>query len=148
MWHFMIIYELILIKWMIYDKSWVLWFNHWGWNRNEIGIFSVISPKMGILYSLFTGNFLRGILYRDCSFRNIFYTCIMLTSSNWGMFHVTDPLWCESTCQRWIPLTKGQKPGTLRILWRKPEQNVEQIVNSPVIWDAITVMSRHCNINE
>ena len=31
----------------------------------------------------------------------------MMTSLNGNIFHVTGPLWAESTGHRWIPLTKA-----------------------------------------
>ena len=36
------------------------------------------------------------------------YRTSMMTSSNGNDFHVTAPVWGESTGHRWIPLTKGQ----------------------------------------
>ena len=35
-------------------------------------------------------------------------TLTMMTSPNGNVFHVTGPLWGETTGQRWLPLTKDQ----------------------------------------
>ena len=35
----------------------------------------------------------------------------MMTSSDGNIFHVTGPLWGESTGHRWIPLTKASDTG-------------------------------------
>ena len=40
---------------------------------------------------------------------------IMMTSSNWSIFRVTDPLCGEFTGHRWIPRTKGQWRGALMV---------------------------------
>ena len=56
----------------------------------------------------------------------------MMTSSNGNIPRVTGPLWGEFTDHRWIPLTK--------IVTRSFEQTVEQTIDTPVIWDAITLI--------
>ena len=38
---------------------------------------------------------------------------------------------------QWIPLTKASDAELLYFLWCAPEQAVEQIIATPVIWDAI-----------
>ena len=55
-------------------------------------------------------------------------------------FRVTGPLWGESTHHRWIPLTKASDAELWCFLWSAPEQTVEQIIETPVIWDAITLI--------
>ena len=42
-----------------------------------------------------------------CYPQNKTWRLTMMTSSNENIFHVTGPLWRESTGHRWIPLTKG-----------------------------------------
>ena len=58
----------------------------------------------------------------------------------WKHFHVTGPLWGESTGHRWIPLTKASDAE----LWRFPcyahVQAVKQIIETPLIWDAIALI--------
>ena len=63
----------------------------------------------------------------------------MMTSSNGSMFHVTGPLWGESTGHRWIPLTKASDAELWCFLWSAPEQTFEKTVETPVIWDAIAL---------
>ena len=48
----------------------------------------------------------------------------MMTSSNENIFHVTGPLWMESTGHRWIPLTKASDAELWCFLWSAPEQTV------------------------
>ena len=55
-------------------------------------------------------------------------------------FRVTGPLWKESTGDRWIPLTKASDAELWRLLWSAPEQTAEQIIETPVIWDAIVLI--------
>ena len=52
----------------------------------------------------------------------------------------TGPLWGEYAGRRWIPLTKASDAELWCFLWSTPEQTVEQTIETPVIWDAITVM--------
>ena len=46
----------------------------------------------------------------------------------------------ESTGHRWIPLTKASDAELWCFLWSAPEQTVEQIIDTPVIWDAIALI--------
>ena len=62
---------------------------------------------------------------------------IMMTSSNGSIFRVTDPLWGESTDQRWIPLTR---PVTRSFDIFFDLQTVEQTIETPVIWYAIAII--------
>ena len=48
---------------------------------------------------------------------------IMMTSSNGNIFHVTGPLWGESTGDRWIPLTTACTAEIRCFLWYVHEQN-------------------------
>ena len=56
------------------------------------------------------------------------------------MFGVTGPLWGESTGHGWNLLTKGSEAELWYFLWSTPEQTIEQIIETPVIWDAITLI--------
>ena len=47
-------------------------------------------------------------------------------------FYKHGPLWRECNSHRWISLT-----------WYTPQRAVEQTVETPTIWNAITVMRRH-----
>ena len=74
----------------------------------------------------------------------ISYTCkttsCMMTYSNGNIFRVTGPLCGEFTGHRWIPLTKASDTELWCFLWSVPEQTVEQTAETPVIWDAITLI--------
>ena len=64
----------------------------------------------------------------------------MMTSSNENIFRVTGPLFGEFTSDRWIPLTKASDAELWCFLWSAPEQTVEWIIETPVIWDAIALI--------
>ena len=63
----------------------------------------------------------------------------MMASSNGNIFRVTGPLWGESSCDRWIPLTKAGDTELWCFLWSAPEQTVKKTIKTPVIWDAVMV---------
>ena len=44
----------------------------------------------------------------------------MIKSSNGNIFRVTDPLWGQSTTDRWIPLTKASAAELWYFLWSAP----------------------------
>ena len=46
---------------------------------------------------------------------------LIMTSSNANIFHVTAPLWGESTSYRWIPRTKASNAELWSFLWSAPE---------------------------
>ena len=52
-------------------------------------------------------------------------TRAMMTSLNGNIFHVTGPLWGESTGHRWIPLTKAIDAELWCFLWSAREQTAE-----------------------
>ena len=60
----------------------------------------------------------------------------MITSWNGNVFRVHGLLWGESTCQRWIPLTKDQQCRIWCFLWCQPKQTFDL----PVIWDALVLI--------
>ena len=65
----------------------------------------------------------------------------MMASSNENIFHVTGPLWGQSTGHRWwIPLTKASDGELWCFLGTAPEQTVEQTSETPTIWDAIALI--------
>ena len=64
----------------------------------------------------------------------------MMASSNGYIFLVTDPLWGESTCHRWIPLTKASNAELWYVLWSAPEQTAGQAIGMLVIWDAMALI--------
>ena len=64
----------------------------------------------------------------------------MMTSSLGNIFHVTGPLWGESTGDWWIPLTKASDAEIWCFLWSAPEQTVEQIIDTQVICDAMALI--------
>ena len=63
-----------------------------------------------------------------------------MTSSNGSMFRVTGPLCREFIGDRWIPLTKSSDVELWCFLWSSPEQTAEWTLETPVIWDAITLI--------
>ena len=66
----------------------------------------------------------------------------MMTSSNGNIFHITGPLWGESTGHQWIPLTKASDTEFWCFLWSAPEQTTVQTIETPVIKDDIaTIMT-------
>ena len=67
---------------------------------------------------------------------------IMMTSSNGSIFHVTGPLWGESTSHQWIPFTNASDAELWCFRWSPPEQTVEQTLETLVIWDAIALIMR------
>ena len=64
----------------------------------------------------------------------------MMTYSNVNIFRVTGPLWGESTGHRWIPLTKASDQELWCFLWSVPEQTIGQTIETPVIWDATSLI--------
>ena len=63
----------------------------------------------------------------------------IMTSSNGKIFHVTGPLWRESTGHMCIPLTKASN-ADLWCFLSVPEQTVEQTIETPVIWDSVALI--------
>ena len=64
----------------------------------------------------------------------------MVTSSNGKISRGTGPFLGECAAHRWIPFTKGSDIQLWCFLWSAPEQTVEQIIETPVIWDATTLI--------
>ena len=64
----------------------------------------------------------------------------MMTSSNGNIFRVIGPLWGKTTVQRWFPLTKTFDTELCWFLWSTPEHTFEQIIKTPVIWNAIALI--------
>ena len=64
----------------------------------------------------------------------------MMTSSNGNIFRVTGLLHGEFTGHWWIPLTKASGAELWCFLWSAPEPTVEQIIETPVTWDAIALI--------
>ena len=58
----------------------------------------------------------------------------------WKHFRVTGALCGEFTDHRLIPLTKASHAELGRLLWSAPEQTVEWTIETPVIWDATTLI--------
>ena len=63
-----------------------------------------------------------------------------MTSSNENIFRVTGRLCEEVTGHNWIPFTKASDAELLCSLWSAPDQTAEQIIETPVIWDAIALI--------
>ena len=64
----------------------------------------------------------------------------MMSSSNGTIFRVTGLVWGESTVYRQISITKAIHVELWCFLWATPEQTVEQIIRTLVIWDAIALL--------
>ena len=62
--------------------------------------------------------------------------------SNGNIFHVTGPVFGESTSHRWVPLTKTSDAELWNFLWSAPEQTFEQTTEMLVIWDAIMLIMK------
>ena len=64
----------------------------------------------------------------------------MMTSLYGNIFRVTGLL-----CREY---TRAGDAEHWRFLWVSPEQTIEETIETPVIWDAITLISlwRHCNV--
>ena len=58
----------------------------------------------------------------------------------WNVFRVADPLLGESTGHWWIPLTKASDAELWCFVWYAPVQTVQQTIETPVIWDAISLI--------
>ena len=58
---------------------------------------------------------------------------------NGNIFRVTGPLCGEFTGHRWIPITKASNAELWCFLCSEPEQTLEQTIETPVIWEAITL---------
>ena len=70
-----------------------------------------------------------------------------MTSHHKNAFCTTDLLWGESTAHRMIPLTKGPVMRSVDTFFVvSPEQIIEQVVDIPVIWDAMNLLWRYCNV--
>ena len=67
----------------------------------------------------------------------------MMTSSNENIFHVTGPLWGESTGDWWIPLTKASDVELSCFLWTVPQQTAEQTIEMP--GTPLPSLWHHCN---
>ena len=65
---------------------------------------------------------------------------LVITSSNGNIFRVTGPLCGEFNGHWWIPLTKASDAGLCCFIWSAAEQTVVQMVETPVIWDAIALI--------
>ena len=72
-----------------------------------------------------------------CSYR---YNNIMMTSLNGNISRVTGPLWGGIHRSPVHSPHKGPWRGTLMFLLSAPEQTVEQTIERPVIWDAISLI--------
>ena len=59
-----------------------------------------------------------------------------MVSSNGNIFHITGPLWGESTGDWWIPLKMVYDAELSYFLWSVPQEMVEQAIETPVIWYA------------
>ena len=64
----------------------------------------------------------------------------IMTSSNENVFRLTGPLWGESTGHQWIPLAKASNAELWYLLRSAPKQTAQQTIETPVIWDAITLI--------
>ena len=70
------------------------------------------------------------------------FTYFMMTSSNGNIFHITGPLWGESTSHRWSPFTKASDAELWCFLSSAHEQTVEQTTETPMTWDAIMLIMK------
>ena len=85
------------------------------------------------------------ILVSKVNIWNVNCTRSMMTSAIWNIFRVTGPLWREFTGDRWIRLTKASGAELWCFLLSVPDRTVEWTIETPVIWDAMHPLWRHCN---
>ena len=65
-------------------------------------------------------------------------------SSNENIFRIAGPLWGGgggSTGHRWIPFTGTSDAELWRFLWPAPQQALKQTMETPVVWDAIALIT-------
>ena len=78
-------------------------------------------------------------VFIDIFLKNVFRLQLqMMMPSNGNSFRVTGPLCGEFIGQRQIPLTEAIELWCF--LWSAPEQTVEQIIETSVIWDIILLI--------
>ena len=58
-----------------------------------------------------------------------------------NIFRVIGPLWGESTCHRGILLTKASNTEFVCFFWSALKQIFEQTIETPVIWEAIALIT-------
>ena len=68
---------------------------------------------------------------------------VMMMLSNGNIFHITGPLWGESTRHQWIPSRKASDAELWCFLWSVPHQSRRQWLEMP--WASLW---HHCNGNE
>ena len=80
-----------------------------------------------------------GLVNRGQGHKTVTWLCVEInrTSARWTIL-----LWGESIGHRWIPFTKGQ---WCRNVMFPLLSAVEQTVEWPAVWDAMTLMWRHAN---
>ena len=66
----------------------------------------------------------------------------------WKHFRDTGLLYVESTVHRWIPRIKASDAELWCLLWSAPKPTVEQLMETPVIWEAIALImtSLECRV--
>ena len=68
------------------------------------------------------------------------WLCVMMTSWNGNIFHVTGPSWGETTSHQGIPLTKAGDAELWCFLWCAPKQASEQTLDVPAHCDVIVML--------
>ena len=58
-----------------------------------------------------------------------------------NIFRVIGPFWRESTCHRWIPLTKANDADFYVNFDARLKKTVVQTVEMSVIWDAMVIFA-------
>ena len=162
------------ICYCIYDKNafWILIWNLFQWVKSSITfkcIFSVMSNSEYIHHITWTCHLTGGQFWGHypsltgtqpfgpwgylLKLRTVMHNTVnlesfdsMMTSSNGNIFHVTFPLWGESTGHQWIPLTKASDVELWCFLWSAPEQMVEQTNEMLVILASSCSLWHHCNV--
>ena len=71
-------------------------------------------------------------------------TFYMVAPSNWSIFHITGPLWRESTGHQWIHLATSKYRGLWCFLWCWFKQMVEQTVACRWFETPCWSLWRHC----
>ena len=104
-----------------------------GWHRSSRGghLSGKCWPKSYVTLAAITDTIVWACLWAK----------FMMTLSNGNIFRVTGPLCGEFTGHRWIPLTKASDAELRCFLWSAPEQTFVQTIETPVIWDAIALIT-------
>ena len=111
--------------------------------------------ETSFIHSLFAGSRLCNFKWTDFKPFLLLYILdissdIMMTTSNGNIFRVTGPLWGESTCDRWFPITKASDAELwclfdLRLNKRLSKQSIRRCLETPLrsLWHHYSVTPKY-----